>query len=631
MQADDLLRIGGADGHPLRVGLEPGTYDAFRVALTGEDCILNFDEFQAWASTDGMPVNVALEGTANLSSTWRPSFSADTGHDGNITGGCGPHTEKQTDPSWTIELDRARPVESLVLYTRLRFHPERTSHLTIEARRGTTWTKVFDQTDPDLVRATLGRMLASTASEIDAVLNAGHRVLTESTLVLDVDNGDLHPQFEQLHALHDLRRLIDGLAPGGLGKANELLEIPSASQLTAIEVALSAILRSSQHSGLGAAWPAMIDASGHDDLVVRGSHSFKLARFEVTTPEPSTRVMPDPIAAMSGHLLGDQLTDIGVLPGHDGHLLITPPSGSAKRVAKKWTGKRWEVWGTSPGKPRVLLFASDLVERSVASVQYALSELSGQRTFDGLSNLLACAETRGEYWAAHLLSTTYAVPEPTAPQKATYLARVDVHSGAAHHRKSVSRTKHGYRTSFRFKSKPAHATGMRTIIDQLAEIGVEAVPAYGTLLGMAREGTFIEHDDDLDLILISPLTAESDIPAYMDELKTKLRERTGWRVWNSDLPAKNTPVGFKVDGHYVHCDLFPTFQEGSNLMFFDHSRGARFRPLDRHWFDAGDTVTVEGVDFVMPKGFESILRETYGPKWMQPDPNYKLGFKWSDG
>ena len=44
---------------------------------------------------------------------------------------------------------------------------------------------------------------------------------------------------------------------------------------------------------------------------------------------------------------------------------------------------------------------------------------------------------------------------------------------------------------------------LETVLGLLHEQGLEAFPAYGTLLGAVREGTFLGHDNDADVGYVS--------------------------------------------------------------------------------------------------------------------------------
>ena len=52
---------------------------------------------------------------------------------------------------------------------------------------------------------------------------------------------------------------------------------------------------------------------------------------------------------------------------------------------------------------------------------------------------------------------------------------------------------------------------MERILDALHEIGIEAFPAYGTLLGAVREGRLLGHDSDADLGYVSRRTVPVDV------------------------------------------------------------------------------------------------------------------------
>ena len=52
---------------------------------------------------------------------------------------------------------------------------------------------------------------------------------------------------------------------------------------------------------------------------------------------------------------------------------------------------------------------------------------------------------------------------------------------------------------------------LETVLDLLHQQGLEAFPAYGTLLGAVREGTFLGHDNDADVGYVSRHTPPIDV------------------------------------------------------------------------------------------------------------------------
>lgn len=74
---------------------------------------------------------------------------------------------------------------------------------------------------------------------------------------------------------------------------------------------------------------------------------------------------------------------------------------------------------------------------------------------------------------------------------------------------------------------------LETIKQVFDKFGVRFFLVYGALLGMYRDGNFIEHDDDIDLAVIDPISFN-------------IRKQIGWML--SDLGFKVQPIMVNVEG-----------------------------------------------------------------------------------
>jgi SAM-dependent methyltransferase len=163
------------------------------------------------------------------------------------------------------------------------------------------------------------------------------------------------------------------------------------------------------------------------------------------------------------------------------------------------------------------------------------------------------------------------------------------------------------------------------LMDQVVELlqalndraGVPAFVSYGTLLGAARSGQLIGHDNDVDLTYVSLQAAPVDVirEGYRVERALKdagfvVRRGSGTRL-NVRLPQADGTLRF-VDvftAHWVDGILYTPQDTGFELPV------STILPLT--------TVQLHGREVPAPADYERLLAETYGPSWRVPDPSFK--------
>ncbi|WP_435768880.1 class I SAM-dependent methyltransferase [Nocardioides sp. SYSU DS0651] len=159
---------------------------------------------------------------------------------------------------------------------------------------------------------------------------------------------------------------------------------------------------------------------------------------------------------------------------------------------------------------------------------------------------------------------------------------------------------------------------METVVAMLGDLGVTAFPAYGTLLGAVREGTFLGHDSDADLGYVSAHSTPVDVVRESFVLQRRINER-GFRTYRYSGGAFRIDVA-EADGSVRGLDLFGGF--------FDHDRlyllGEVGVPFERHWMEPFGTCSLMGREFTAPARPEKLLEAMYGPTWQVPDPAYKF-------
>jgi len=157
------------------------------------------------------------------------------------------------------------------------------------------------------------------------------------------------------------------------------------------------------------------------------------------------------------------------------------------------------------------------------------------------------------------------------------------------------------------------------VIAALAHAGVEAFPAYGTLLGAHRDGALIGHDSDADLGYVSRHTHPVDVILESFAIQRRLAGM-GYEV------VRYSGGGIKVmveedDGHTRGLDVFSGFLDGEgNLILMGEIR----TPFEAEWIFPLGTTTLEGRELPAPADPDRLLAATYGPSWRTPDPAFKF-------
>ena len=154
------------------------------------------------------------------------------------------------------------------------------------------------------------------------------------------------------------------------------------------------------------------------------------------------------------------------------------------------------------------------------------------------------------------------------------------------------------------------------VLSALLAAGVDAFPAYGTLLGAIREQDFIGHDSDVDLGYVSRHTHPLDVIRESFRLQRDLRER-GFAVDRYSAAAFKVDV-VEADGGVRGLDVFGGYLLDGNLYLM----GEIGTPFKEEWIFPLGTCTLAGRSLPAPARPEKLLEATYGPGWKVPDPAF---------
>ena len=179
---------------------------------------------------------------------------------------------------------------------------------------------------------------------------------------------------------------------------------------------------------------------------------------------------------------------------------------------------------------------------------------------------------------------------------------------------------HGFVKTFELRSeeeKDQVASELAKVLHWLnSEFGTPAFISSGTLLGLVRDGKFIEHDDDVDICYISNKSDEVAI----------LEERQQLVEFLQNKGCKLTPSGI---AHYW-CKT-PAGQSLDIFTGFIEDDKCSMNPISRNEISVTEvlplkSITYRGETLYLPANPERLLEVNYGSSWKSPDPLWS--FNW---
>ncbi|WP_166849839.1 polysaccharide pyruvyl transferase family protein [Isoptericola sp. BMS4] len=158
----------------------------------------------------------------------------------------------------------------------------------------------------------------------------------------------------------------------------------------------------------------------------------------------------------------------------------------------------------------------------------------------------------------------------------------------------------------------------------LESCGYTAMLAYGTLLGAVREGDFLAHDDDVDLMVPLEAAGREDGEPALARLREKLKGQ-GWRVTR---PNSYTNFHLHDPETKLHVDVFPLFVDAGTTTL--HMEKMRLRQIDTDIVMPPARLSFRGHELWGPARPEAFLAERYGEGWSVADPYYDWPWKLRD-
>ena len=155
---------------------------------------------------------------------------------------------------------------------------------------------------------------------------------------------------------------------------------------------------------------------------------------------------------------------------------------------------------------------------------------------------------------------------------------------------------------------------------------VEYYLAFGTLLGMMREGGFIAHDDDKDLLVNSQDTKDvKKVVAMMLECGFKFKHV---------LVASGKILYYTFEKYGVSVDLwcFDRLSDNSGFYFYlaytnlnvkyERANQCNWYRIKQPNISLGKKIKMRGAQFMIPDNAIEMLEAFYGKGWKTPDRNW---------
>ena len=159
-------------------------------------------------------------------------------------------------------------------------------------------------------------------------------------------------------------------------------------------------------------------------------------------------------------------------------------------------------------------------------------------------------------------------------------------------------------------NKDVALQNLRLLKDILDSDYLEFQITFGTLLGAIREKDFIDHDEDIDLLVLG-----EEKQHFFDMLP--LLSRNGFKVARYD---RRGLMSIMRNGEYI--DLY--FLE-------DRGDGTRYCSgiiLPKEITDETIVHNFKGLDVMIPKEYVEFLRYEYGDNWGTPIQWFNYGSSW---
>ncbi len=231
-----------------------------------------------------------------------------------------------------------------------------------------------------------------------------------------------------------------------------------------------------------------------------------------------------------------------------------------------------------------------------------------------IERLLTCVKT-GEYRQADV-----ALRKEKSLDPAGKLTLIEAVNSSYLFRRDLEWTNHGILRSFRFWSPQEKADYLRMtreIMVSLKRLSPHVSLGFGSVLAIVRDGDFIPHDDDMDVLIAFEVEKLNKFPDALSQIEQVLLA-DGYGVHGRYPSHRNV----NRDGGTA-VDVFVGFVEEGDVSWFPSKR----RNLRMSQVFPTRSVELFGVECDIPNQPEQYLAATYGADWRMPISNWNHPWK----